>query len=114
MIHRTKWAPIWIAAPNLPIRNEIYLTRFFLPPPPQPIDLSWSKAGSRDLPSSVVVSGGLLEFRGIAARDEGQYVCRAVNAAGRSEATADVFVKGESKNIGLLRLFAFLIQLSQT
>ncbi len=88
----------------------------FLPrsPLPQPIDLSWSKVGSRDLPSSVVVSGGLLEFRGIAARDEGQYVCRAVNAAGRSEATAEVFVKGESKNIGLLRLFAFLIQLSQT
>ncbi len=43
----------------------------------------------------MVVDRGLLEFKGIAARDQGQYKCKAVNSAGTSEATAEVLVKGE-------------------
>ena len=36
-----------------------------------------------------------MQFQGIAVSDTGRYVCKASNAAGQSEAVAEVIVNGE-------------------
>ena len=37
----------------------------------------------------------MLQFQGIAVSDTGRYVCKASNAAGHSEAVAEVIVNGK-------------------
>ncbi|KAL1116702.1 hypothetical protein AAG570_005174 [Ranatra chinensis] len=58
----------------------------------QPIETTW-KAIGRTLPTSVTVSGGYLQFRGITDSDAGKYMCRASNRVGEAEAVAEVIVK---------------------
>eukprot|EP00092_Neocalanus_flemingeri_P040829 GFUD01044448.1.p1 GENE.GFUD01044448.1~~GFUD01044448.1.p1 ORF type:complete len:511 (+),score=134.54 GFUD01044448.1:193-1533(+) len=58
----------------------------------QPIRIQWSREGSQELPTSVAQNGPILQFRGIAVSDTGRYVCKASNAAGQSEAVAEVIV----------------------
>lgn len=60
----------------------------------QPIRLEWNKDGEQRLPPSVQDNGGLLQFRGIAASDQGMYTCSGTNAAGRATAVAEVIVQG--------------------
>ncbi|XP_054273123.1 basement membrane-specific heparan sulfate proteoglycan core protein-like isoform X4 [Macrosteles quadrilineatus] len=63
----------------------------------QPIDISWHSADNQPLPRSVRVSGGVIEFVGIRESDAGRYVCKASNARGILEATADVIVNDNSR-----------------
>ncbi|XP_043237332.1 basement membrane-specific heparan sulfate proteoglycan core protein-like isoform X3 [Amphibalanus amphitrite] len=57
----------------------------------QPITLRWAKQDGQ-LPRSVAVRDGELNFRGIAVTDAGRYVCTAENSAGRAEGVAEVIV----------------------
>jgi hypothetical protein len=59
----------------------------------QPISIRWNRVGEV-MPRSVVVSGGRLQFRGIAVSDAGRYVCRAENSDGTAEGLAEVIVNG--------------------
>jgi len=58
----------------------------------QPINIHWSREGSLELPRTVTQNGPTLQFQGIAVSDTGRYVCKASNAAGHSEAVAEVIV----------------------
>ncbi|XP_065579048.1 basement membrane-specific heparan sulfate proteoglycan core protein-like isoform X5 [Artemia franciscana] len=60
-----------------------------------PITISWKKLNGQ-LPQSVVISGGLLQFRSIEVTDAGKYNCTAQNPAGTTKATAEVFVNADS------------------
>eukprot|EP00094_Tigriopus_californicus_P007839 TCALIF_07549-PA protein Name:"Similar to HSPG2 Basement membrane-specific heparan sulfate proteoglycan core protein (Homo sapiens)" AED:0.37 eAED:0.38 QI:0/0.3/0.22/0.87/0.7/0.67/31/0/1988 len=60
----------------------------------QPIEIKWTKQNGR-LPQSVMVQGGIMEFRGISPSDQGKYVCLAANKAGRAEAVAEVIVQDD-------------------
>src|SRR5688500_7477273 len=57
----------------------------------QPITVDWSKIGGQ-VPPNVKQSGTRLEFNGIQFTDGGRYLCTAVNAAGKTEGTAEVIV----------------------
>lgn len=60
----------------------------------QPINIRWTKQNG-ELPQSVMVQGGIMEFRGISPSDQGKYACSASNMVGRAEAVAEVIVQGE-------------------
>jgi len=61
----------------------------------QPVNIEWEREDRQPLSSQTVqASGARLQFRNIAVSDEGRYVCRASNAAGTSQAVAEVIVDG--------------------
>ena len=57
-----------------------------------PVSVTWSRPGHNSFPRSAAQYGRVLQFRGIAVSDAGRYVCSASNAAGQSEAVAEVMV----------------------
>ena len=50
------------------------------------------------------MSSGLLRFVGIAASDQGKYVCTGQNQFGKAEATAEVIVQGNACSMFILSL----------
>lgn len=60
----------------------------------QPIDIQWHAVG-REMPSTVNVDRGFLEFRGIQVSDAGKYRCTASNSAGNADSVAEVLVDGK-------------------
>ncbi|CAL4124571.1 unnamed protein product, partial [Meganyctiphanes norvegica] len=60
----------------------------------QPITINWSKEQGY-MPTSVVINGGELTFRGIETTDAGRYNCEAINSAGTARAMAEVVVNEE-------------------
>ncbi|KRT84038.1 Immunoglobulin, partial [Oryctes borbonicus] len=62
-----------------------------------PIDIQWHAVG-REMPSSVRVDRGYLEFRGIQVSDAGMYRCTATNQAGKADSVAEVLVDEVLRN----------------
>ena len=66
---------------------------------PQP-DINWFYSSGASViqvtqTNQIVISDGHLEIMQIRKKDEGKYICRAVNIAGRVETAAYLTIKGE-------------------
>jgi len=65
---------------------------------PEP-QIEWTRADGARLPSHAVVVNGFLRIQRVRVQDQGEYICTAVNTAGRDDVTGVLVVRdGESSS----------------